>query len=136
MQLPAICGLRTYPRKIPYNSINLRMAGQDGKITTENAIPRDCIVQVFIVGIDDHREVKVSPVIHGPLQDRLSAKEKRERTNYDHLFTDIAEHYGHNNKKYLAPFSSIRSQQQPTRPAKRPPAEASKAMGHGFLIRR
>ena len=54
------CGLirENYP-----NSINLRMAGQDGKITTENAIPRDCIVQVFIVGIDGHREVKVAPVI-------------------------------------------------------------------------
>ena len=104
------------------------MAGQDGKITTESAIPRECIVQVIIIGLEN-REVKVANAIHGALQDGLSNKEKRERANYDHLFIDIAETYGHNNKKYLSPLSSIHQQSQSNRPTKRPPAEASRAMG-------
>ena len=111
------------------NAVNLRLAGQDGNITTENCIPRDCIVQVIAVGLDHHRDVKVVDVLHGALKDRLSNREKREKANYDHLCTDIAETYGHNNKKFLSTLSSFHSHSSSSRPAKRPPTDAPKAMG-------
>ena len=83
------CGLirDKYP-----NAIALRLAAQDGKITTENSIPRECIVQAWpsvCVNVVKHR----SPcgVILGDLRNRLSDPKRREKSNYDNLFAHIAE---------------------------------------------